>query len=1096
MRVNLRKTLYRVSNHPSFMSRHFAFAWKFALLGLIAWMAVQCQKPSGRTPKQPQPENKDTVAVIQQDSATLARLDSIQKVRRYADSLAAARRDSLLRAGGDSIKVRKLKYIRQAIQQVEGPAAREVVRRLGSFMEIIFTDENPDFRVLYDSAELLRSLSDSVSLLAMDQMQTAFKIIGDSAKIQRLSELDSLLPELADPADPEFLTVFRSVVSQVRTGTSIKTIKDLDFSLTRLSLLLQTFARSERLRKERERRAKVETVETTVEYNPSDSTYFDVIRQVMILYGNPSIKMGNKKLTASRIEIAWATNTVKAYGHEDKDGKLKDTPVFEEGTQVYKSKEMIYNFRTEKGIINGIVTEQGDGFVQGERVKKMPGDEMYVKQAIYTTCNYQHPHYGIYASRLKLVPNKYVISGPFNLKINDVPLPLGFPLGLFPVSDQRNSGIVFPQYGESFERGFFLRDGGFYLALSDYVGVKALGEFYTLGGWGTTLDVNYTRRYAFQGGFNVSYRKVVRQRDDLTDDITNDYWVRWSHNPASRGSSRFSANVNAGSSTFNRNNSMSVNNFIAPAFNSNISYSKTFEGTPFSFNANVRHNQNVTTNIVSVNPEVGLAMNRVEPFKGPRTRKSNALTNLNFSYNFNAKTDITNQPVADAAPFPVVGRSVAGQGGDTRVQRDTVDFFRNFGTVVRDARFGAVHRIPLSTNFNMFKHFQVTPNLTYAEYWYPERYSYTWVDELQAVRVDTTRGLTRQYDFNGGVAVATRLYSFFTFRDGTRIRHMMVPNISYSIKPDFSDPNWGFFQDIQTNPTGGSRRLSTALGGNMGLPTAGRSSTMSFSLDNQLEMKVRNKQDTTGKEPFKKVTLLQNFTFGSGYNFQADSLNLSDITFATRASFLNNLINVNIGGAFDPYAYVPTRFDESGRVTQQYKSREYAITQGQGLAKLSNFNIAVTAAFKPGGAGAANQQAEQQPRQPRNEMEESILNDMRLNPTRYVDFKVPWNLNINYNIRYSKPGLISEANITQTLNFNGELKLTEKWRITVTSGYDFVKKDLAFTSFNIFRDLHCWQMNMSWIPFGPRQEYSIDISVRSALLSDLKVSKRNSWFDR
>jgi len=843
-------------------------------------------------------------------------------------------------------------------------------------------------------------------------------------------------------------------------------------------------------------------VETTVFSSAADSMNFNFFTQTTYMYGNAKVVYGEQEITAAVIELQRLKNTVKAYGLIDSTGALVGLPVFKDGDVVYNAEEIYYNYKSKKGIINKIITEQSDGFIQGERVKKTPDNELFLESAIYTTCNLADPHFAIRSKKLKLVPGKYVISGPFNMEVNKVPTPLGFALGLFPFTNKRASGVLMPTYGESQDRGFFLRDGGVYLALNDYIGTKLTGEIYSLGGWGTTLDVNYKKRYKYNGGLNVSYRNVQRQTDDLSQSSTTDYWVRWNHSPQARGSSRFSASVNAGSSSFNRNNSQSVSDFLAPTFNSNISYSKTFENTPFSFNSSLRHNQNTITDIVTINPEASLAMNRVFPLEKLSTEK-NFLTQLSVSYNGSLKGKVTNDPNDQAVRFPF---TVVGQPDPNEIQLDTIDFFRNFGTVLGNTRYGMTHRIPISTNLTLRKHFNLTPSLNYQEEWYPNRYNYTWVDSLNAVKVDTINQLSRSYQYNFSTGITTRMYALYYFKNGASIRHMMTPSVGYSYQPDFSEPRFGFYQEVQNNQEGGSQLYPIFQGG--GVPPRNKSSALSFGLDNQFEMKIKQKRDSTEQEV--KMPLLQNASVRSSYNFAADSFQLANFSLSARTTILKK-ININVSGTLDPYAYQPTSFDpETGEASPNLRRTPIlAWQQGQGVGRLTNATLNFTTNLSPndfkrkrqkvatpaeGGTTEENESLVPDESQ-LNELERQELQQITMNPQRYVDFNIPWSLNLNYSLNYTKSAT-NETQIVQTLNFSGEFSLTEKWKVSANSGYDFEKKEFAFTTFNIFRDLHCWQMALSWVPFGQRQSYSIDISVKSSILQDLKLSKRNSWFDR
>ena len=841
-------------------------------------------------------------------------------------------------------------------------------------------------------------------------------------------------------------------------------------------------------------------IETTIKYYAKDSINYDMLTGIVYLYGEAKVTYGDMTIEAAEIQYDMRGSMVHANGVEDSTGTLTGIPIFTQGGQTYNAEKMTYNMETEKGIISGIVTQQGDGYIKSGKVKRTPENAMYAAGNIYTTCNLEDPHFGIRSKELKIVPNKYVISGPFNFELNGVPTPLGFAFGLFPFSDKRSAGIVVPTYGETSERGFYLRNGGFYVPVGEYLGVQLLGQIYSLGGWGASVDANYKVRYKFNGGLNFSYNKVIRQQDNLEENESTDYWLRWNHSPVSRGNSRFSANVNVGSSSYNRNNSFNTQDYISASFNSSVSYSKTFEGTPFTASANLRINQNVNTEITDLFPEANLSMRRIFPFKGNSTKK-NPLTQLSVSYSVNAKAEVTNEEDNINFPFTTLQDLMEETDTDTDVDEDDSpeDFFANFSKFLGDAQYGAVHKIPVSTNLTLLKFFQLSPSFNYNEYWYPQKYSYTFVEEDDAVRVTEEPGFARAYDYNTSVGITTRLYSFYYPKIGKieGIRHMMTPSISYSYRPDFSDPRHGFYQYVQNDDTGENfRRVSRFQGALYGGPSTGRSSSVSFSLSNQIEAKVRAKPDSTGKSESKKVPILQSLSLSSSYNFAADSFNLSNISMSARTQLFKNVpiingMSVNLSANLDPYTWVldDVEIDDDGDITvSQHRVPELAWNTGNGIGQLTSASLALSTSISPG-------KDKKKKTEPKTEREKEELEFVESHPELYVDFSVPWSLRLNYNLRYSKQGF-RESSVVQTLTFSGDISFTEKWKIGFRSSYDFEEKGFGFTSLNISRDLHCWQMTMSWIPFGPRQSYNIDISVRSSILQDLKLSKRNTWYDR
>lgn len=842
--------------------------------------------------------------------------------------------------------------------------------------------------------------------------------------------------------------------------------------------------------------------ETTVHYQSRDSMRFDVRRQMLYLYGEAQITYGDKELSAGQVRIEMLTNSVTAKGIPDTtNGTLNELAVFVDGGQEYQADSMKYNFKTGKGIISNAVTQQGEGFLKIDSAKKMQSGAVYGKGGRYTTCNLADPHFAIYTNKVKAMPEKYVVSGPFNLEVNSIPTPLGFIFGIFPAPNEKVSGIIVPTYGEQRDRGFFLRDGGFYWAISDYIDMQVLGQIYTLGGWGLTMQSKYKKRYAYNGGFSFRYNKVVFERDNLEKDITNEFWVEWSHRPISRGAGKFSANVNLGTRTFNQTSGRSPQNYLSPSFSSSITYANSLPNTPFSMGITIRQNQNAQTGFTSVTPQANLTMKRIFPFRGKGSTKKNFLTQLGFNYTLNTQTKITNAPQSRYNfPFPFEAPPR---------REDTIQFnLDNVAQMVDEMAFGVRHSIPVSTTINILKHFQIPFNFSYQEIWYPKRLAFelqgdnnrrVGEDTLALVRFD--EGFHRTSEFSGGFGVNTRMYIFYYMKSKKieAIRHQVTPSLNFTYRPDFGNPRYGAYDqflmkgEIQGRDTIYQYTQSRFQGSDFvyGGPGRGESGAISFSLGNQLEMKTRVYSDSSDESETRKLNLIRNLSISSSYNMIADSFNLAPIRI-NAATTLFEKININGGATIDPYTYSEDQFDDEGTLTERGRRTPILAWQGgQGVGRLTSANFALSTSFKP--PGSRTEQKEDDPEL--TEQERREIEFINANPDLYVDFNVPWTLSLDYNFNYRRTGN-NPSNIRQTVNFSGDFSLTEKWKFGFSSGYDFDQGDFSFSSLNIFRDLHCWQMSLNWIPFGPMQSYSIDIRAKSALLQDLKVSKRNQWFDR
>jgi lipopolysaccharide assembly outer membrane protein LptD (OstA) len=832
-------------------------------------------------------------------------------------------------------------------------------------------------------------------------------------------------------------------------------------------------------------------ISTTINYSARDSIFFDLKKQKVTLYGNGLIDYGDIQLEADKIDIDWTESKIKADYSSDTTGRKIGKPIFTEKGQSYETDQMVYNFQTRKAIISGIITQQGEAFVQGEKVFKNEHDELFIQNAKYTTCNLANPHFHIASRKLKAIPGSKVISGPFNLAFREITTPIGFFFGMFPQPNKKSSGVVVPSYGEERRRGFFLRDGGYYFAISDYTDVRLTGDIYSKGGYALNLNNNYKKRYSYNGNMRLSYNRFLSDEPDNKLD-TKDFSIAWTHSPESKGTSRFSSSVNIRTNSFNQNNNLvdqDFNQSISAQISSNVSYSKTFKGTPFNISASARHNQNIQTKALTITaPEFTYNMNRIYPFKNVQSLKDGILGKLNFSHTFTAKNDISNNAVPNGSGFTVTNRNP---------QDDSLLIFnsQNLKSILARSQIGGRHSIPVSTSFTLFKFLTVSPNVNYNELWYTKELDFTYDADAGGVRVDTLNKFSRAYDYNMGASFNTRLYGMLYFKKGRvqAIRHVLTPQIGFSYTPDFTSDKFGYYKDVQINERGDTQRLSKYQNFAYGSPAGGESANISLTLNNNIEMKVKEKADSTGEVKTKKVKIFDNLSIGSGYNMLADSFNLQNIQFNTRTSFFDNLISVNFTGTFDPYTYILDSIVETGATSRVYqrKINEYAWNSGNGLGTLSNFNVALSFRLTPD--TFKKEKSENGPKESEFGTEEE-LEFINRNPEEYIDFSIPWSISTNYSVARRRNGF-DNAQVTQSLNFNGDLSLTEKTKINFRSGYDFESKEFTQTSIDVVRDLHCWTMRFNWVPFGRFQSFNITIAAKSSLLQDLKLEKRRRFFD-
>jgi hypothetical protein len=831
-------------------------------------------------------------------------------------------------------------------------------------------------------------------------------------------------------------------------------------------------------------------IETEILYYAEDSIITDFTENKVYLYKKAWFEYGKMRLDADRIVIDWKNSELYAYGIADSVGVVSGNPFFKDGNSVYEiRKEMRYNFKTQKAIIKDVVTEQQDGVLRGTTIKKTEDGSVYLDHGYYTTCKLTKPHWHISSSKIKSISGKQVVSGPFNLYFNGIPTPLGLPFGLIPdTPEEKASGIIFPSYGREQVRGLSLRDLGYYFAFNDYIHLRVTGDVYSKGGWGVKSQSMYTKKYRYSGGFNMDFQKFISPETELIPLNYNTFRVQWNHSPITRGTGRFSASVNAGSTSY-FNNVVNPNNFannVTGDLNSNISYSKTFAGTPFSMSANLRHSQSVQTGEVRLDlPTIGINMNRQSPFQNV---KFEPLKTLNIAWNFNLQNSITNR-------IKTFGQANQADGPQT------VPFnMDNLGLLLRNGNNGARNTIPISSNFSLFKYFTGTASANYTELWYMQRFNYSYnssTDKVEQVKED---GFNRVGYYNTSFAMNTNFYGFYNFKPSGKlqtIRHHMAPTISFNFNPDFSDPIYGYYQEVQSDKSGRITRYSRHQGLIFGDAPLGEARALSLGLRNVVEAKIKTQTDSTEGE-FKKIPLLEAFNINTAYNFAADSFQLSPIQLSARTTLFEQKLSVNVNSTIDPYATRSTLGSDG--ITRYSSSKEYAWKKGQGIGTIRSASLNLNASLNP--------QKGQNPGEVRDELTQNFIqqggvmnqfveneiNRIVADPSQYIDWEIPWNLTLGYNLAYAKQ-VTNTTNITQAMNVSGDLSISEKWKVNFNTGYNFDSKEITQTMIGIARDLHCWQMNVNWVPFGRFTSYNIDIRVKSSILQDLKVSRRRTFFD-
>ncbi len=806
---------------------------------------------------------------------------------------------------------------------------------------------------------------------------------------------------------------------------------------------------------------KTADLKSKVQYKAKDSIAFDIQNRFLYLYGDVLLEYEDITLKAETIWIDWGTTTMFAEGIQDSTGKWVGQPVFEEGDQTYNAEALAFNFNTRKGRILGGRTQQDDNFVLGDSIKRNPDNSYFIRSGKITTCNLEDPHFYIYSDKMKVIPNDKIITGRVNMVVEKVPVPLVLPFGFFPNKKGKKSGILMPSYGNDATRGFFLRDGGYYLGLNDYVDLSLRGDIFSYGSYRVNATSRYNWNYHFNGSLDVKYAmNNSGEKTDLNYSESRDFFVVWRHDQKIGNTSRLSSDVNLGSSNFLKLNSLNTNDIVTNQLMSNVAWSKTFANTPWSMNARLGHQQNTNTKAISLEmPSIGINRGRTFPFK----RKSGG---------------------GKERFYEKIGYSYSAQAINRINTFDSLLFKPGFEKGFQN---GIRHTIPVSMNLKALKYVTVSPGLNFNEYWYlsevRDRWQDGFVDTGEVYRPgrvvkDTINQFLSGRDFSASVTASTRIYGMFPFPSKRQriIRHTFTPNVGYTFKPDFSKEGWGYFYKVQQDSIGTIRTVSRFADRINGGPSAGEQQQLSFGFLNLLEMKYwsqKKGQDTLVSKPeSKKLTLLDNFGMQGNYNFAADSLNLSPLNFSARTVLLNNLLNVNLTAVMDPYQQ-----DASGRKINQLRWEK-----DRKPGYITTSNLAISTSFR-----SKKEKARVKPKN----LDPALLAEIERNRELYADFNIPWSLNLSYNLLYNRQNINQNSTLNQSVQIGGDLNLTEKWKIRVTTGYDFVAKDVTLTQFNIMRDLHCWEAAFSWTPFGTRKFYMLTINAKSSTLQDLKLTKQS-----
>ncbi|WP_193372307.1 putative LPS assembly protein LptD [Pedobacter arcticus] len=815
----------------------------------------------------------------------------------------------------------------------------------------------------------------------------------------------------------------------------------------------------------------------------SDSSFYDVKENVMYLFGNARITYGEAQVDAGYIKVDYKDNTVFAKGITDSLGRFSGLPIFKDPSQgALTADSVFYNFKTEKGKIFQVYSEQDGGYITGGKIKKQVNDEVHMKNVIYSTCDLPspHQHFGIVITKGIATQNQ-IVTGPAYMFIEDVPLPFVIPFGFFPKPNKRASGILLPQVGEDATLGFFLRDFGYYIGLNDYWDLTLKGGVYSKGSYEANAASRYTKRYKYSGNLYLSYssRKFGVEGTPEFENPTKDFQIRWSHqqNPNARPGTNFGASVNASTrGAFKNVPGYSYQQIVQNQLSSSISYSKNWANSPFSLTTALTHSQDLSTGTVSISlPSLNFSMSTLNPFDSKeRVGEQKWYQRIAVGYSMQADN-----------------------------QLNTFDSLLFKNESLRRLRSGVQHNIPISMSSKVLKFFQFSQSINYSEKWYFQtiRKQYvarpTPMGTIDSVALDTIPGFRRASDYSVGGSLSTKIYGMVNFKKGKlmAVRHVITPNVGFSYRPDFGQAKFGYYDSLQVDQYGRKQAYSIFENSLYGGPGNGKSAAINFGLDNNIEIKVRSAKDTTNNG-IRKIPILQGLSVNGSYNFVADSLKLSQLSFGGRTFFTEKL-GVSFSGSFDPYVFYTETV--SGRLQGRNINR-YRWQDGK-LPRLTNFNFSFDYSLNSTSLGKNNRANNPPPPGNNADLFNRVnaeqaeqLQQISRNANAFVDFNIPWNLSFYYNFNYSNSGL--QKQLVQTLNANGDFNLTPKWKVQFNTGYDFRNNAISLTSFSIYRDLHCWDMSIRWIPFGPYQSYSIDLRVKSSILQDLKLSKRREYYNQ
>ena len=943
----------------------------------------------------------------------------------------------------------------------------------------------------------------SDSLLGTVEGDSLVAAIADS--LSALAIADSLLSDSMMELTDTLLSGKRPARAALKRDTTM--MDSLELAIYKYNKVIDDSLRLDSLN-----RQKKNGIDAPVEFSANDSLIYDAGSGMAHLFGSSHVKYQNMDLQSEQIYMNLDSSLVHATGGRDSiTGEKFGTPVFQMGSDTYENDTMAFNFKTKKGLIQQVYTQQEDGYLTSELAKRGANGELFLQHGRYTTCDDPHPDFYIAMSRAKVRPGKDVVFGPAYLVVCDVPVPLAIPYGFFPFSKSYSSGFIMPTYGDETERGFYLRDGGYYFAISDNMDLKLLGEIYTKGSWGASVASNYRKRYRYSGSFYASYQNSVTGEKNMPDySKQTSFKIQWSHrqDPKASPFSNLSASVNFATSSYERNNLTSMYNpqtMTQSTRTSSVSYSTNFSSIGMSLSTTMNLSQNMRDSTIAMTlPDLNISISRFYPFKRKKM-------------------------VGKERWYEKIAMSYTGHFSNSI---NTKESELPHSNLIKDWRNGMQHSIPISANFTLFGYVNINPSFNFTDRTYSNKVMRSWDDAAGKEVSDTINGFYNVYNWNLSVSASTKLYGMYIpwrklFGNKIdRIRHVFTPSVSFSYAPDFSASRYGYYETYQKTNADGSVSLveySPYQNNLYGVPGKGKTGNISFSMSNNLEMKIRDRNDS-----IRKVSLIDELGASMSYNMAAKTRPWSDLSARIRLK-LTKSYTFNLSAIFASYVYEADSVGATPRLSEKTTYWEKGkIGRFQGMSQnlsytLSNEKVANFFKWlrgekvdKKNDRDKNRRQGEDDEDEYDNEVETNVDRDLEagkhgaerkkekadVDDDGYMSFGLPWSLSFGYGITMRENTDRSKFNyktmrypykFTQNLNISGNIRISEGWNISFSSGYDFENKKISMTTASLSRDLHCFNMSAS-VVLAPYTSYNFSFRCNASTLTDaLKYDKRSGY---